>query len=653
MSSRHKGVSETPTGARTPGGTRTPQRHDPGPKDKEPTKVRDKSGAPLSSNSIFKHQQVWIRPSAIEPAISDRCVWDSSVFFTDADCEYEDSDMNRAVLSFCYLDHINEDILGRYLPSLEHECTEQGLDHSPRLASPLGQSSNLSDGTPHIGNLHEENDDYDAPDFDPSQQADCEADCDVEQVSAEPSTMVGPSTDLGGQHEFSSVMTDLEEQPSAFSNVGASVDGVDSRELDGFDDPKVDAQASLSDEAQGNPVQQAGGPRRSSRESNGVSPATYTTGTAVDKSPSLGLDAEVQVQAGLVWPHAAMMTPKASSPNRSLILRSVDSIPDQRLQLNQSSDDLTSSLPLVTERSESKKSDLWYAQSSKKRPSKTASAGNCVIAASAIALYAEGAAKVRCAGRTYPPFRRPERARGTPRVRPPLVQSHLYPETNASTNRNKAGSKPAAGTTKKHKADPREVEAKDEMEALLEGFLDPGCEEATAAAAMFLSARVHTKERPGGDVSRGSWSSPVSYSTCATTRLRRKDPNEVCPFGGSMDSAVELRCGHKFSIEYLNEAQNRAKFSDVSGQALICPLCGDQHRYRLDQPETNAVEESSGYQMKVPSIGKRCLSIYSSNTDAYMGDLRQDWRSPLGLPRQMQTLFLPQSKDAMAGSGFR
>jgi len=233
----------------------------------------------------------------------------------------------------------------------------------------------------------------------------------------------------------------------------------------------------------------------------------------------------------------------------------------------------------------------------------------------------------------------------------------LFAESNGNSVNTLASPprrQPSPGKKKQHKAAPRDLETSDEMEALLEGFQDLGCEEASAAAAMFLSARVHTKEKPGGGPDRGSCSSPHSHSTCAEAhRTWRKEPNQVCPFGGDMSRAVELRCGHQFSLEHLQEAQNRAKFSDKSGVALLCPLCGDQHRYRLDQPEPKAAEDPSQPQPKLGGVGKSYLSIYSNCTDAYMGNLRQDFTRPLGLPRQLQPKFLSEGKDGWATTGFR
>merc|ERR1712217_405605 len=49
--------------------------------------------------------------------------------------------------------------------------------------------------------------------------------------------------------------------------------------------------------------------------------------------------------------------------------------------------------------------------------------------------------------------------------------------------------------------------------------------------------------------------------------------------------------------------------------ALICPLCGDQ-------------DDASK-----PGAGK-VLTTYSTNTEAYLGELRKDWQLPLTLPLQ-------------------
>jgi hypothetical protein len=322
------------------------------------------------------------------------------------------------------LDHINEDILTRYLPNLEQDATEQGLDHSPRLASPLGQGSNFSDGTPHTGTFNGEKDDIGdlkVANLEVKTDADCDA---GELPSAEPSTMVGPST----EHEpFSSVMTgDVEEPASLFSAVFAGTDVLDSRELDISDLPPPPSDSALADSSalQESSTSFTCGPLRSSGAKfeaasvEGI--ASNMTGSPFAK-PS-AIDAEVQANAGLVWPHAVNVTPKASSTNRSHALRSVDSIPDQRLMLT-SSDDLSDNLTWVPERADTRKSTLWYAKNPSKRPSqRPVQKDSCVSGAAIQALYSEGAAKVRCSGRSVPSVRRPARARGTPRVRPPLIR---------------------------------------------------------------------------------------------------------------------------------------------------------------------------------------------------------------------------------------
>merc|ERR1719215_1723659 len=89
-------------------------------------------------------------------------------------------------------------------------------------------------------------------------------------------------------------------------------------------------------------------------------------------------------------------------------------------------------------------------------------------------------------------------------------------------------------------------------------------------------------------------------------------------------SSVELRCGHRFALAHLNAARRAAEFCSAAGfaeeDALICPLCGDQ-----------AVTSKQG-----PGVGKT-LTTYSSDTDAYLGDLRKDYQQLLRLPAQVST----------------
>jgi len=87
-------------------------------------------------------------------------------------------------------------------------------------------------------------------------------------------------------------------------------------------------------------------------------------------------------------------------------------------------------------------------------------------------------------------------------------------------------------------------------------------------------------------------------------------------------SSVELRCGHRFALAHLGAARRAAQRCSTAGfaeeDALICPLCGDQ-----------AITSKP-----VPGVGKT-LTAYSSDTDAYLGDLRKDYQQPLRLPAQV------------------
>jgi len=82
-------------------------------------------------------------------------------------------------------------------------------------------------------------------------------------------------------------------------------------------------------------------------------------------------------------------------------------------------------------------------------------------------------------------------------------------------------------------------------------------------------------------------------------------------------STVDLRCGHRFSLERLSAAREAAQRCWAVGfaqqDALICPLCGDQAG--ASQPDNS-----------------NTLTTYSASTDAYLGDLRKDWQRPLQLP---------------------
>merc|ERR1712118_640631 len=110
--------------------------------------------------------------------------------------------------------------------------------------------------------------------------------------------------------------------------------------------------------------------------------------------------------------------------------------------------------------------------------------------------------------------------------------------------------------------------------------------------------------------------------------------NAECPFSHDpLDaaSAVDLRCGHRFALACLGVARHAAQRCGVAGHsqlgALICPLCGDQDS------------------TSKPGASKT-LTTYSSNTDAYLGNLRKDWQRPLHLPSQADPSFHATSNGA-------
>lgn len=117
----------------------------------------------------------------------------------------------------------------------------------------------------------------------------------------------------------------------------------------------------------------------------------------------------------------------------------------------------------------------------------------------------------------------------------------------------------------------------------------------------------------------------------ASSRAKRKakerpyPENAQCPFSyEDMDSTatVDLRCGHRFALARLNTARRGPAICASAGfaakSALICPLCGDQDITTM------------------PGASKM-LTCYSTDTDAYLGELRKDWQRPLHLPMQSQS----------------
>lgn len=103
----------------------------------------------------------------------------------------------------------------------------------------------------------------------------------------------------------------------------------------------------------------------------------------------------------------------------------------------------------------------------------------------------------------------------------------------------------------------------------------------------------------------------------------RTEKNTTCPFSHeSMASSValDLRCGHRFALARLDVARRGPPICASAGlaakgaprDALVCPLCGDQ--------DTTSTPVTS-----------KMLTTYSTNTNAFIGDVRRDWRQPLRL----------------------
>lgn len=221
------------------------------------------------------------------------------------------------------------------------------------------------------------------------------------------------------------------------------------------------------------------------------------------------------------------------------------------------------------------------------------------------------------------------RQRGTPRVRPPIARSVVSSDVGV------ASTSPARRVLAAKRTP---VKKTCEVEDALDPPGPQGAEEMgedspypSATSAILMNTKGLALNKSGVD--RGSCVSPHERTGfLGPIRAHRAIPNEVCPFSHEdMSCAVDLRCGHRFSLGHLDEARDRAKLCDGSGQALICPLCGDQHRYALEFPSGDL---------------PKAVSIYSSCTDAYLGDLRKDWRQPLRLPRQMQPLIGPPARSA-------
>jgi len=94
--------------------------------------------------------------------------------------------------------------------------------------------------------------------------------------------------------------------------------------------------------------------------------------------------------------------------------------------------------------------------------------------------------------------------------------------------------------------------------------------------------------------------------------------NTECPFSqNEIEEGVVLCCGHRFSLEHLGIAAASSQYeNNLSGDYLVCPLCGDAQRYG---PEV---------------YGRlRPTTIYSDNKRAYVGNiLDNNWDSVTTLP---------------------
>jgi len=131
---------------------------------------------------------------------------------------------------------------------------------------------------------------------------------------------------------------------------------------------------------------------------------------------------------------------------------------------------------------------------------------------------------------------------------------------------------------------------------------------------------------------------------------RQFQENANCPFSEEdMDSTatVDLRCGHRFALARLNAARRGPTVCASAGfalrEALICPLCGDQDITTMPGAQEFAAPAATG---------KKMLTCYSTDTDAYLGELRKDWQRPLHLPMQAGTetgTHVQKSSDPSGG----
>ncbi|CAK0871272.1 unnamed protein product [Prorocentrum cordatum] len=396
----------------------------------------------------------------------------------------------------------------------------------------------------------------------------------------------------------------------------------------------------------------------------------------LDAPESCALPARASVSAHLVWPVASKMMASSASPSRSARLSMVDSIPTPNSALQATSAEPVAQEPLAME-SLALRSSLWpqgseigslgwLEQLSGASPATNSGAlaalyngrpswrershrGPPGPTSTLEAIYFEGAARrVRADGSATSPLPRPPPGlrrdllprpgtgagpwrRSAQRCRTatglPAAAASLAPLASLSAEPGPAASAPActaAADGGRPTTAPAWLDAPGAAGPRPRGSRSAARPRAAPRGPRATAAPAEPPRQAPGDPAGGPGSDQPQARGAEQGRPPRRAANASCPFSHAAvgaASAVELRCGHCFALSHLRAAREAARLcvgaglsAECHGEALICPLCGDQAGSAL--------------------LGARggVLTAYSADKEAYLGEARKDWQAPLELP---------------------
>lgn len=627
---------------------------------------------------IFSHQGVWVRPSSVGSAIAPlqhlhahpieehACVIDGTVQL----------DTAHAILAFDFIDCINDDVLHHYLPMIDKTLSQDlGLNHNVhRLAVPNSErvqaesvgesydcgysesyeqsydhsSSNeygqvrATSGTPtkeqgswvdscdDPSEMHSRQSWWETEQMDYTEEPYCASDIQTPRMSGEEVPAAILQRTCSQQPEDDSLKQELSQDPTT---AGPSLDApvLEESSSHSGSSPRGDEEmGSRNDE------------HKDSRREVGTLSSTKRPSKIVEQSYGgdfLQIETVNSAEAQ-VWPHACSIYPKCLSQTRSEKLRAVDSMPVRAFEFPDSKAGTPSQMesPFQTIRGEGW--PMLGNDSSLRSPRVRRGHDPASITAPVASVYSPGASRVRGLGqwqRSGAKQNHLKNAKRRPKHGPPSMldtSSTILPE------REDDGLK-APGARRRSKDSKASIDAV-QASGLERGNAVQGSASSATTSADAKSPSARKDEDPlmsndslGDLLSKNLQSVPSKPPYDRSFRELYSNANPTCPFShDSLDSSVSitLRCGHRFALSQMEIARRGPSICASAGfaskDAVICPLCGDQDI--TTTPE-----------------GSKMLTTYSTNTAAYLGELRKDWQWNL-LPLQEPTGSLTKDSEDLA-----